>query len=311
MMIASRAGERGEHLRRRAARSRAAELDVLDRAGGALADHELLEGAPAAAARGPTCAPARRPSAAPAPARRARAAARRSPRVRRAPAASRRARRRPIARSRSPRLNQTSSPSSRSASMTANVSPARPQPRSSMRSASQNVTRSGSGDHVGAVRARRRRRCWRSRRGRRRRRRPSRARASRRRCRRPGRPPGTGVEVHAAADDTRRASRAARTTAGASTARLALLGERACPRRSPPCARTAPGRRPRAPAWRTARAAPTASSRRFASPTATRRAGEQLAHEPRRSPASSSSGGATRLTRPMRSASSAVDHRGP
>src|SRR3954471_4127954 len=63
-----------------------------------------------------------------------------------APAASRRARWRHTARSRSPRLNQTSSPSARSASMTANVSPARPQPRASMRSASQNVTRSGSGE---------------------------------------------------------------------------------------------------------------------------------------------------------------------
>jgi hypothetical protein len=63
-----------------------------------------------------------------------------------APSASRRARRSPSARSRSPRLNQTSSPHSRSASMTMKVSPARPQPRSSMRSASQNVTRSGSGE---------------------------------------------------------------------------------------------------------------------------------------------------------------------
>ena len=66
--------------------------------------------------------------------------------VSRAPAASRPARCRPMARSRSPRLNHTCSPSARSWSIAANVSPARPQPRSSMASATQNVIRSGSGD---------------------------------------------------------------------------------------------------------------------------------------------------------------------
>ena len=66
--------------------------------------------------------------------------------VGRSPAASRRARHRQFARSRSPRLNHTSSPSARSWSITANVSPASPQPRGSMRSASQKVTRSGSGE---------------------------------------------------------------------------------------------------------------------------------------------------------------------
>ena len=66
--------------------------------------------------------------------------------VSRAPSASRRARRRQTARSWSPRLNQTSSPSSRSASITANVSPLIPQPRGSMRSDSQKRTRSGSGE---------------------------------------------------------------------------------------------------------------------------------------------------------------------
>ena len=62
------------------------------------------------------------------------------------PSASMRERSRHQARSRSPRLNQTSTPSSRSPSMTANVSPRSPQPRSSIRSASQNDTRSGSGE---------------------------------------------------------------------------------------------------------------------------------------------------------------------
>ena len=62
------------------------------------------------------------------------------------PSASSEVRRAHQARSRSPRLNQTSVPSSRSPSMTAKVSSRSPQPRSSIRSASQNDTRSGSGE---------------------------------------------------------------------------------------------------------------------------------------------------------------------
>ena len=56
------------------------------------------------------------------------------------------ARSRHQARSRSPRLNQTSMPSRLSSSMTSKVSPRRPQPRSSIVSASQKETRSGSGE---------------------------------------------------------------------------------------------------------------------------------------------------------------------
>ena len=66
--------------------------------------------------------------------------------VRRAPSSSARARSMAMARSRSPRLNHTSTPSSRSPSMTEKVSSLSPQPRSSIRSASQKVTRSGSGE---------------------------------------------------------------------------------------------------------------------------------------------------------------------
>ena len=88
------------------------------------------------------------------------------------------------ARSRSPRLNHTSAPSSRSASITANVSPRRPQPRSSIVVGQPEGDEVGVGRDVGAVdldviarvgdhrpaaRRRRRRAC--------------RARASRRRCR--------------------------------------------------------------------------------------------------------------------------------
>ena len=62
------------------------------------------------------------------------------------PAASSRARSTHHARSRSPRLNHTSAPSSRRPSITSNVSPRRPQPRSSIESASQKLTRSGSGE---------------------------------------------------------------------------------------------------------------------------------------------------------------------
>jgi hypothetical protein len=62
------------------------------------------------------------------------------------PSASIRARSMHHARSRSPRLNQTSTPSSRRASITAKLSPRRPQPRSSIASASQKDTRSGSGE---------------------------------------------------------------------------------------------------------------------------------------------------------------------
>ena len=105
-----------------------------------------------------------------------------------------------IARSRSPRLNQTSTPSSRSASITWNVSPRRPQPRSSMRSASQNVHEVGVGRDVGAVDLDVVAGVGDRRRGRRRRRRASRARASRRRCRRRGRPPSALVRQPGDAD---------------------------------------------------------------------------------------------------------------
>ena len=58
---------------------------------------------------------------------------------------------RQISRSSSPRLNQTSSPRARSRSMAWNVSPSRPQPRASMRSASQNSDQVRVGGDVGAV----------------------------------------------------------------------------------------------------------------------------------------------------------------
>ena len=67
---------------------------------------------------------------------------------------------------------------------------ARPQPRASMRSASQNRTRSGSGETCRRG-SRRRRRCWRSPRGPSRPRRASRARAWRRPCRPPAGPRGS------------------------------------------------------------------------------------------------------------------------
>ena len=90
------------------------ELDAVDRPLAALADHELLEGHPAPArqhARAHRLVGHRQHARAQ-PERRARA--RRCASVSVAPSARRCARRRPMARSRSPRLNQTSTPSSRS-----------------------------------------------------------------------------------------------------------------------------------------------------------------------------------------------------
>ena len=133
----ARARDRVEHLGRAGAASDALENSTSSTGpAAALADHELLERQPAPArahARAHRLVAHRQHARADAERVAQLAQGVRQPRARRQPA---RARGRPP-RSRSPRLNQTSTPSSRSPSMTWKVSSRRPQPRSSIRSASQ------------------------------------------------------------------------------------------------------------------------------------------------------------------------------